>query len=432
MPEHARRASRRSLVAIAFLSLLAVDVVPASGTAALGWEPKPTWGTVAGKKRPGRVVDMLESGPNLYLAGEFTGMVPPRAPDASGRVPRNYLAAINAETGELASWNPAPDGPVLTLAAPADRARLYVGGDFKTIGGQPAGGLAAVHPTTGAIEGSFAPPQFDGPIRALALQAGRLYVGGEFSVVTLADGTAVARSLVAALDPGTGRLLDWTPPANTGGELASPSRPKAGPDKTGPDKEPSRGSVFDLVLSGDGSMLHVAGTFADFGGRAGLLTLDALTGRPTGWQAEAGRPVYGLALSPVDGRRLYVATGGAGGRLMSFEPGGVTTPGWTVKVDGEALAVAVTRSSVYLLGHYDHIVPPASTCEAKCAGGPPRHRLAAFSAANGQLDPWQPNTDAASVACTAFVGPNRLWVGGTFAHVNSQPQPGVAQFQGTP
>lgn len=423
MALEARRVWRRRSIVVATLVLAAAGLLPARGASTVGWDTRPTWGTAAGAKSAGRVLDILEVGPTVYLAGEFTAMVPPRTGPAD-RVPRRYLAALSAANGELSAWNPAPDGPVGALAVSADQRRLYVGGSFSTVGGRPAWNVAAVDAGTGALDPTFQPPRFDGPVRALLLHGGRLYVGGSFTQARRPDGTTASRSLLAALDAGTGGLLDWAPPASGGGELAAGRAGKKGASGTG--------SVRDLAMTGDGGMLHVAGTFADLGGRAGLLTLDALSGTPTGWQADAGRPVYGLAVSAADPHRLYAAAGGDGGRLFVFDPGAAAAPAWQVEVDGEALGTVATRSSVYLFGEFDHVVPAASPCVTNCTEGPPRHRMASFVAATGELEGWMPGPDESTVVTTGAVGANRLWVGGDFRQVNGKPQPGIAQFPGTP
>jgi hypothetical protein len=142
------------------------------------------------------------------------------------------------------------------------------------------------------------------------------------------------------------------------------------------------------------------------------------------------RPVFGLAVWPRDHHTLFAATGGRGGTLEAFTPGGAAQPTWAVRTDGDNLDVVASAHTVYLAGHYDYIVPAGSPCARMCPGGPERHHLAAFDAATGNLDVWAPAANTTTGPYTATIGANHLWVGGEFTMVNQAPQPGVAQFPG--
>jgi len=74
----------------------------------------------------------------LYAGGDFTAV--------NGGTARNRLAALQASpaSGTATAWDPGADQGVQVLLASADRSRLYVGGAFTAIGGDPTrGGLAA-------------------------------------------------------------------------------------------------------------------------------------------------------------------------------------------------------------------------------------------------------------------------------------------------
>jgi hypothetical protein len=225
---------------------------------------------------------------------------------------------------------------------------------------------------------------------------------------------------VAAFDVATGALLDWVPPANTGGRYFGHEGVVT--------EDGNDGLVQDIAVSGDGRTVHVAGDFLHFGGRAGILSLDAGNAQPTAWQGVSDRPIFALAVSPTDGRTVYAATGGKGGRLWRFEPGGRTTPVWEVKTDGDNVDVLATGSMVYLIGHYDNIVPKSSSCFQACPDGTPRRHIAAFAAATGKIDAWNPEANTPQGPYVAAVGARHLYVGGDFTKVNLKAQPGFAQF----
>ncbi|MGH9042891.1 MAG: hypothetical protein ACRDZ3_21975 [Acidimicrobiia bacterium] len=379
-----------------------------------------TWGTAPSGDHAGRVVAMLEAGPLMYVAGEFSGLV-----SASGGppLPRPYLAAIDVASGQPVSFDAHMGGPVRALAMSADGKRLYVGGEFEQAGGGAAHHLAALDPATGALDPTFAPPRFNSGIWTLLAAGDRLYVGGNFTQA-MANGKASPRPQLAALRAGNGALLNWKPPVNAGGEFFGPA---GGETSTGD------GLVHDLALSGDGTQLYVGGTFLNFGGRKGLVSLNTATGRATAWQPDMDRPVFGVDVWPADNHRLFAATGGRGGALKAFDPkGGATAPIWEVKTDGDNRDVLASATTVYLLGHFDFIVPPQSTCTRGCPGGPERRRLAAFEAASGQLDVWSPVANTATGPYVGAIGANHLWVGGEFTMINRVSQPGVAQFPGVP
>ena len=401
----------RALLAVLCLTFAAVSAARAE--TGVGPGPAATWGTSVVGTRAGKVLSVLETSGVLYVGGEFTAMAPPGSTGEQGAVPRNHLAALDVASGTLTNWDPGANGTVRALLLSQDGRRLYVGGDFSTIGGQVVRKLALLDLATGAVDPTFA-PQISGRVRALALAGNRLYAGGDFQS---------PRPLLAAFDARSGELVDWVPPENGGGMFVGQTgepTPDAGP-----------GTVDALAVSHRGTVVHAGGTFINFGGRAGLLTLDAGSGEATSWQGEMKRPVFGLAVSP-DGRTLYAATGGAGGRIYSFDPGGAGAPAWSGSFDGDAVAVVASADTVYVAGHFDNIVVKGSKCYQYCPGGPVRRHLAAFDAATGAVDPWGPTANTSTGPYTEALGAGHLYVGGEFTKINGHLQPGIAQFPGRP
>jgi hypothetical protein len=406
-----------------------------------------TWGTsisTVESGKAGRVLALAEAGNMVFVAGEFNGAAfpgtamdgdpncKPGAPvpaDPATCVLRPYLFALDRVTGAVLDWDAHPDDAVLALEVSPDGKQLYVGGRFTSIGGAPAGRIARLDIATATQDPAFQPPEANSGVNALALHGDTLYIGGAFSRL----GGAPVPSAIAALDAATGaHRTGWVAPANTGGRFVSHSGI--------PTEDGMPGLVHDMKVSADGRYLFVGGDFLHIGGQGGLLTLDAATGEASTWQAvmDRPRPVLGLDVWAGDGKSVIVATGGFGGTVQFFDPGGKVNPKWVGRVDGDATDVVSTARRVYLVGHYDHEVPNKDdpclrNVPMTCSNGTPHRKLAAFDPLTGHSDPSftaQGNTRQGPYV--ALVGRDHLYVGGDFTQVGPaghlRNQPGFAQF----
>ena len=122
----------------------------------------------------------------------------------------------------MSAWNPAANGGVLALAVSGTR--VYVGGKFTRIGGQPRAYIAALDTRSGAAKAwnpraHFVPCNSRitgtagcdvGPaVLALAVTRSHVYVGGVFTRIG-----GKPRGYIAALDPRTGAATAWNPNAD--------------------------------------------------------------------------------------------------------------------------------------------------------------------------------------------------------------------------
>lgn len=370
----ARRAAVVLTTAVLTTSLLAADT-----KAAVSLPPVPQVTASPG----GRVHAVVQVGDTVYLGGSFTAV---RRKDGS-TVTRNRLAAINALTGELKSWNPNANGTVHALAASGDGSRIYTGGEFTIVGGQTRNRLAKISASSGSL--SSWKPSASSTVRALARKGSRLYAGGTFSTI---NGVSVSR--LAALDTSTGALKsDFKP------------RPDAG--------------VRGLALSPDGTRLYVAGSFATIGGaaRRNLAAVSPSSGSARSWAPNPDWFAYGLAVS-ADGTRVFAGGAGTGGHVAAWSSSG--TLKWHQTLDGDANAVAVTGNAIYAGGHFH------------TAAGQPREKLAAFDPASGAIDPWNPGADSIAGVYAVTAARNGLHVGGDFTVIGGVTQPRYAQFAGAP
>jgi outer membrane protein assembly factor BamB len=401
-----RRLLRVSAGLVLIGALLRPDARAASQTSV---DAKVTSGTAVDDLtgRAQRVMAIVVVGRRVFLGGEFTAMVAPGAgAESSDRRTRNHLAALDVDKGDLLPWNPDADAPVRAMALSPDGRKLYVGGDFTTIGGTPAPYLARLDLKTGKVDRTFRSPVL-GTVKALALAGDRLYVGGGFTSAT-GPGGAEYRPKVAALHAATGELLPWAPPEiGTGHYSGNFGKPTSGD---------WAGDVQALAVPAARDRVYVGGYFTDFAGQGGLLVLDATTGQPLPEQWSPGRPVFSMTLSP-DRQTVYASAGGPGGRLFAFTPGR-PDPKWTAPTDGDPPGVAASDTTVYLMGHYDYAGPEGAL----------RRHLAAFDATTGAVTDWNPVANTITGAFSAAVGAGYLFVGGEFTRINDRPQPGFAQF----
>lgn len=148
--------------------------------------------------------DIAIQGSTAYLAGSFRSL---------GGITRNYLAAVNSETGQLLDWNPNPDSFVEAVAV-RDNV-VFAGGHFKTVGGQPRKKLAAIDARSGGTLGWVADAWLSNPsnggVYALELSGNTLLVGGDFVLMG-----GEPRGGLAALDATSARVLPWDVAAGSG------------------------------------------------------------------------------------------------------------------------------------------------------------------------------------------------------------------------
>lgn len=124
--------ARRALVPVAAFAGLLLHAVPA--LAMLAPSPDAPWATANG-----RVLTIARVNGVVYVGGKFTQMI-----DPSGAVlARNHLAAISAADGHVLPWNPGANNFVRALAVSTDGTKIYIGGDFTTLGGAARTRLAA-------------------------------------------------------------------------------------------------------------------------------------------------------------------------------------------------------------------------------------------------------------------------------------------------
>jgi hypothetical protein len=389
------------------------------------------------------VDSVVEIGDKVYVAGEFTNMVDTANAETPASPALPFLVALDKNTWKPDPSSPfnaaanQPDKPVMSLAASPDGKTLYAGGQFQHIGGGSSWRVAALDTTTGQLKSGWSSPQPDAAVNSVVLSADgqHLYIGGSFSNVGATPATYLAELDAASGNqiPAFGSLTDY------GGYFSGHGGARVEQSTT------IHASVHTLALSRDGSTLIVGGDFLHFGvqsdptkNHAGLLTVDATTGKMTTWQPINTRPVFQIADSVVNPSLFYTAAGGAGGNIQQFHLGaGTGAPDWKVEVDGDGTGVAVTDTEAFLVGHFGHVaasaqdvcpVPTSVTnappCDFSKNGNTNRfNHLAAFDFNGKLLRNFTAQANTPKGPEFAYLGAQDLYVGGDFTGVASAPSP---------
>ncbi len=308
------------------------------------------------------------SGSSVFIGGSFTSI---------GGLPRNNLAAINAATGNIKTWDPEPDADVYSLVISGST--LYVGGAFNNIGLTARNYLASFNISTGSL--TTWDPEPDDYVETFAISGSNLYAGGNFSSM---NGGSDTRNYLASFDISTGNLTTWDP-------------------------EPD-GEIFKLASSG--TTLYAGGNFSNIASnpRNYLASFDVSTGGLTSWDPEPDNTVQAFAIS---GSTLYV--GGAFNNigstarnyLAAFDTsiGNITT--WDPGSDDLINTLAVSGSLVYAGGNFTLI------------GGQSRSKLAALDASTGSATTWNPDVLNGNVFDISIDLTNgRIYAGGSLSGVS--------------
>ena len=379
----------------------AVAALVAVGLGATG---QPAWGSISDApdaRMPGvdgRVWSILRIGDTIYLGGQFKNVV---MPDGS-LVPRSDLAAFGVD-GSLKNWAPAVGGSGLVFALATDGSRIFVAGDYTSIGGATRESLSAVD-----LSGNVLAWHADASnqVRALTVTGSTMYVGGQFGRI---DGTR--RSRLAAIDlsttgpGGSATLLDWAPKANR--------------------------SVRSISILQNGDVV-VAGQFTQLKEQAPNATWDtsklyvqSLTpassptpGRFEPW-AEHPQDFIWDTITIPDGR-VAVGRGGVnGGSIGLYRPDGTLT--WHHGGNGDVQAVGYADGQVIAGGHFSTIGGGGPDEPAEGTHVP---RLVAYEPVGGALDAsWQSWPDSAKGVWSILGTSDKLFVGGDFNTMNHGAMP---------
>jgi hypothetical protein len=330
------------------------------------------------------VYSLVLSSATLYVGGWFTSI---------GGQTRRHIAALNATTAAVTSWNPdAGDANYYVHTLAISGSTIYAGGSFYNIGGQNRTYLAAIDATTGSAT-NWNPiiPLYEKQtpwayVDTIAVSGTALYVGGNFTYIG-----AQKEKYLAALDTSTGSLTDWNP--NLDGEAKA------------------------LIL--EDNTLYVGGSFSNIGGQArnSIAAIDTSTGLATNWNPNSDGGIYSLLLS---GSTLYVGGyfsnigGEARSNIAALQTSSNMATAWDPQSDSDVQSLALIDSTLYVGGTFNNI------------GGQSRNYLAAVNTTTGSALAWNP--DPNNVVNSLTTNGTTLFAGGAFSTISGQDRNSIAAF----
>lgn len=384
----------------------------------------------------------LDGSDAVYIGGSFTSV---------GAELRNNLAKLSpGESGNVdLTWNPSANASIDALTVDGDN-DVFVGGSFTSVGGQPRGGLAKVSGDGMGVADANWNPSPDGPIYVLTPDGnGKIYVGGAFTAIG-----GQPRSRVARLSASGSGIADadWNHPANdsvwavsvdgsgtvhVGGFFSAmddqarfglATIPDSGPLGPAIDAEQSQPLVYCVARQANGGLI-VGGDFLKVNDRhrANLFRLNADGTLDVDWNPGADDTVNILAVDSIDAvfaGGAFASIGGqsrAGLAKISGSGSGEIDAVWDPSPDNTILALAVdSEGAVYAGGGFSGI------------GGQSRANLAKLSGTgSGNADPiWNPMPNS-SVLALAVGSDGSIYAGGMFDQIGGQLRNRIAKLSDT-
>ena len=370
--------------------------------------------------RDGRVQAITQVGNQIIVGGDFT-----QVKTAGGAViARTDLFAFNATTGAInMSFAPQISGGSVFALVPTSDGSVYAAGRFVMVNGRQQRGLVKLRVADGSTDRTFLPRVGEGGVEDAELRGSRLYFGGAFATVG-----GEPRTGFAAVDPTTG-VLDPSVNVTFAGPLTGPV------DVTHFDVAPNGGRLvaaggFTTVNGQDRAQLVQLDLTTTPISVANWET----DGFKTTCKLKDGGNIRDVVFSP-DSRYFVVGTegGGAGlcdsvSRFETYATGVGRVPTWVDPTGGDSITkLAVTGTAIYAGGHQRWMENTANNSAAP--GAIPRSGIAALDPVNGMPFRWNPGRDPRGTGVYAFfVNPDGLWVGSDTDYTDGLFRPRVAMF----
>lgn len=359
----------------------------------------------------GAVRTIARVGDVMVAGGNFTTVTPPGGGTA---ISRTNLFAFDAATGVISqTFVPQVNGIVNRVVSSGDGQTVYVAGKFTQLDGQNVTKVLRLDATTGERVPGFSPPALNGQVWDMVLANGSLYLAGAFTKVG-----KVAKSGLAALDPGTGQDTQ-----QISATFAEPFRGGTVAGKA-------------LDVSADGRYLMVIGNFTMVNGQSreqiAMFNTNTSPATLATWSTiKYSTPCSGafnsyvrdVSIAPDGSFFSVVATGAWAGGVdkgtlcdaatrWEFRPDSANeNPTWVDYTGGDTLlSVSVTGQATYLGGHQRWLNNPYAA-DRSGPGAVARSGIAVVDSRNGLPYSWNPGRPR-GVGLRDFLPlADGLWVG---------------------
>jgi hypothetical protein len=325
---------------------------------------------------------MAQDGTTLYIGGNFTLV---------GATARNGLAAINAQTGSLLSWDPGATGGVVgvTKIIPSG-GTVYIFGDFTTAGGSFRNNAAAIDAVTGLATAWN--PDINNRVNDAAIDTinAVAYLGGTF---TLVNG-ATARNRIAAIDLTSGLATGWDPDANNAVEAVGFLAPN----------------------------VYIGGSFTTVNGgtpRNRAAALDTTTGVATSWDPNLNGSVFTMAVTAPTvwlGGAFTTVGGFPRTRVAAVNTFDAGVQPFNPSANNSVISMTYyAPNTLYLAGAFT------------TAGGSSRSKFAAIDTVFSTATSWiADSAGGTNIGRQVLRNPYAVFVGGQFTSINTVPKTGIA------
>jgi hypothetical protein len=432
---------------------------------ALSSAPDHTWGV------KGKAYALAQYGDTMFVGGAL-----PKVLDLSGKATSiANIAALSISTGnylpsfhaQVTNTGSTAKPEVDALAVSSDGTKLYIGGSFDTVDGQPRQNFAAVDLATGTQVDPTVTAQPNSKVWAIVATSNLVYLGGTFVKVDGLD-----RQHLAAISASTGALSTTWAPSALAGTDPCPSQFPTGTN-CGPVSNGGTGHVHSLSISADGTGLFIGGNFYYINGtpRNALAEVSLTNGSLFSWKVPwhtipsegPGNPYVGpnvvWAVLPTS-TRVYIGYGRTPNGIEAFTSttstssgecaAGCSTSLWTDGTPGnaESLALSPDGTRLFAGGHFGTAVLDYKI--SSCGSTVYAHGLISVNPTNGAyFCDWTPqmipfggqSAPGSGVNPPNYVGGwamqmtgNALFVAGSFTSISGVSQSGIARFTlvGTP
>lgn len=334
---------------------------------------------------------IVQVGDRMVVGGNFTQI---QNAGSSSMIDQPFVFSFDPATGKIdTDFLPIVNGEVTTVFPHPDGDKVWVAGAFSKVNGDLHSRIVLLDLATGQAVSSFAAPAVSAAITDMKLVAGRLYISGDF--VTIGG---QPRTALATLDPDTGALTNAMNSTIAGTLQEGKGVPSVKAFDVSPNG--SRLVAIGNFAQVDGEQRVQLAMWDTSGPTASLKNWAT---QRLGNTCKDVFPTYlrGIDIDP-SGKFFVLVTTGAyrSGQLCDTASrweikgsGTSRTPTWVTYTGGDTLTtVEVTGAMAYLGGHMRWLNNPYKGDEAG-SGAWPTEGLAVVDTRNGLPFSWNPGRE---------------------------------------